>query len=195
MKKILILAISLLWVGQSFGQWDKHSAFNFLIKPHTANTITIERDSIGYGIGRIVGAIDKVPSVTSDSLFYLTGTAKDTSFAIKTFPYMSFLIALDDTSSAGDSSAYRIKIHIGAKSEFVRRKNESELPPPFGYYALVDSVDISNEVATWWNVTASSIPVGSWFYLTCEGLAGNKKTSAVSARIIASFYDDTRVRR
>jgi len=196
MAKKIIPILLLIAATAVNAQHHRHSTAQFLVKPHTSNTTTAEQDSIKGGLGLLVGAIDKEPSVKSDSLFYITGTGVDTSFVYRTWPYMGFMITANDTSSGGDSVGVRIKFYFGAKSEFFSRKNESKSPVPFGFYAVIDSVDITSETPKWYYLgDVNSMPPGSWFYVTVTGLSGNKTASAVSVRINAAFYDDTKIIR
>lgn len=193
-RKILPVITLLVLVTGVNAQHHRHSTAQFIVKPHTPNTTTVERDSVGGGLGLLIGAVDQAPKVINDSLFSITGTAIDTSFAYRTWPFMGFLLDVDDAIT--DSINLRIKFYFGAKSEFLSRRNESELPPPFGYYAVIDSVDITSNTPAWYYLGSNAdMPPGSWFYITVEGLTGNKLTIPVSLRIIASFYDDTKVIR
>ena len=194
LKRIIFSLIILTVWSSSYGQHHRHSNAQFIVKPHTKNTTTVEQDSIGSGFGLLVGAINKKPKVIGDSLFSIQGTAKDTSFAYRTWPYMGFLLDANDATT--DSVGLRVKFYFGAKSEFFSRRNESDLPPPFGYYAAIDSVDITTQNPIWYYLGSNAdMPPGSWFYITVEGISGNKLTAAVTLRIIASFYDDRIISR
>ena len=181
--KSLILFGLAAWIGLLIGQGITGTWQANIIKWHTANTITTQMDTVLF---KETGATQRRVStngVAADTLTYITGTAIDTSRVYQVEGFMTFTILLDDTSAANDSAAQEIKIYTASLNDFATGQI-----PAFADFVLADSVTVSTQVATDWKYTASPVPVKQFFYLTTQGVTGNKLTSAVANKTTVSKW-------
>lgn len=189
---ISLACVALLGAGIAYNWgFQAHKYRTQFIRKHTANRITIQVDSVatglfgtGYGIG--------VGGTPSDTGWAIAGTAKDTSVAFMSWPYMAHRFAFTDTTG-NDSVAYQVKLYMGSRPDSF---DDQKLPPPYGsshsanYWALVDSVTITGSAAVYKTWTASPIPTAPWCYMTIQGTADNVTLGSALGTVVADHWDE-----
>ena len=183
MNKKYAVCFLLLWPfliafdAMAQGSYTATRHFDHLLKKHSTNRTTIQRDTLKAGGG----------GVASDTLWYIRSTAKDTSRVYESSPWISLWYVFNDTSNggAGDSVGQKIILHMAPETEY-----KPGSLPPYGQFVRVDSVTVTNESRGFWNITSNPIPEFRWMYFTLTGTATNKKLSSVKGRLKVSHWSE-----
>ncbi|MFQ5769054.1 MAG: hypothetical protein ACE5HX_00855 [bacterium] len=204
MKKVMILILFLY-------PYMKIEAQVLAFKTHfvkKSGQITAQLDTLNGRdtFGKHVSGGGNVRNGTlADTLFYLTGTGKDTSRVYKLLAgNATFHIELDDTSAADDSAGVTLKIYAAPKNQF------DTAIPAFSRFVFVDSIDVKPGAsftglyfdpayptsgvngqgsASWTYTTAGSNRPGyEYYFITLNGITNvNKLASAVKVLVTAKF--------
>lgn len=186
MKRKYLLGLLFLWPfliaetakAQSY---TRHVWFDHFVREAANNRTTPQADTIKVGF-----------PTTSDSLWAVRTTNKDTSRVYETSPYMS--LWLQWTDAANDSVHLKIKWLMATPGPL----NPGKMPI-FNRFVTIDSLTITRdgtqEQAKYQVITQGNIPNFRYIYFTVEGLSQNDKSAGVSGKMILSHWDESALRQ
>lgn len=170
MRKILFLACLIAWptigIAQNIAFW---------IKPHIANTVTSQLDSVkNKSMSEFLG-MTNATLITVDTVFNVASTAIDTSRVYKTAPD-AMTIKYTTAASAG-SVDLNLNFYVAENLFEFGYETSTKESPPISRFTLVKTLNITSETTDFWHIDDEVIPPSAWCMVTVSGNAGNGTTT------------------
>lgn len=182
MKRTLLFLV-LLSSGLLAQGFSQNNSFSHLVKTHTRNRTTIQKDTLAAGgKGTAADTLWEIRGMTS-------GNGADTSRVYETSPFQT--IWLHFTSAADDSVNFKLVRFTAPETEY-----KAGSIPPYSQFVRTDSIVVSRtdglqEQPKYWIVTGAPVPVVRWEYYRLIGLSENKKAGAgITGRIKRSCWSE-----
>lgn len=177
MKKILLFI--LLYAGFAQAQGGSHDAhlwFDHFVREAANNRTTPQGDTVKVGF-----------PTTSDTLWNIVATRKDTSRVYQSSPYMWGW----HRWAVADTDTVNIKIVWHMAPAMPRAPGKI---PTFANFVRVDSTTLNvngpNTNPVKFNIAASTIPIYKWIYFTIEGLSNNDGVPGITGKFILSHWSE-----